>query len=179
MILRKETWSWKECRRKDCLKNLFPYLSKHTMNRTNGRKVSQRQWVTLVQCSFYLSTEFVCIRLNSLFRPQFTLALMKETTEATSLQIEYVPFPDAFGRAQQEHKLVHSVVLWGSLDDQSCWGSGRVLRETALADPAVTNTLARNFISTWGLIIDLQVRRSTRTSVHVAVVGRMKYWSGN
>jgi hypothetical protein len=34
--------------------------------------------------------------------------------------VSYLPLPEAFERAGAEHKLVHSIVLWGALDDQSC-----------------------------------------------------------
>ncbi|KAG5265860.1 hypothetical protein AALO_G00247150 [Alosa alosa] len=35
-------------------------------------------------------------------------------------KISYLPFTEAFSRAQAEKKLVHSILLWGALDDQSC-----------------------------------------------------------
>lgn len=35
-------------------------------------------------------------------------------------QVSYLPFSDAFERAEAESKLVHSILLWGALDDQSC-----------------------------------------------------------
>lgn len=35
-------------------------------------------------------------------------------------QVTYHPFEEAFRHAASEQKLVHSVVLWGALDDQSC-----------------------------------------------------------
>lgn len=35
-------------------------------------------------------------------------------------KVAYLPFPEAFSRAEAEGKLVHSVLLWGALDDQSC-----------------------------------------------------------
>lgn len=35
-------------------------------------------------------------------------------------KVPYLPFSEAFGRAQAENKLVHSILLWGALDDQSC-----------------------------------------------------------
>lgn len=31
-------------------------------------------------------------------------------------------FEDALNRAKEEKKLVHHILLWGALDDQSCWG---------------------------------------------------------
>lgn len=37
-------------------------------------------------------------------------------------QVSYLPFSEAFERAEAESKLVHSILLWGALDDQSCWG---------------------------------------------------------
>lgn len=35
-------------------------------------------------------------------------------------QVSYLPFSEAFERAHAESKLVHSILLWGALDDQSC-----------------------------------------------------------
>uniref|UniRef100_H2Z5F8 EF-hand domain-containing protein n=1 Tax=Ciona savignyi TaxID=51511 RepID=H2Z5F8_CIOSA len=35
-------------------------------------------------------------------------------------QVDYLPFNEAFDRAKTEKKLVHQVLLWGALDDQSC-----------------------------------------------------------
>lgn len=35
-------------------------------------------------------------------------------------KVSYLPFAQVFERAQAEEKLVHSILLWGALDDQSC-----------------------------------------------------------
>ncbi|EHB08871.1 Selenoprotein N [Heterocephalus glaber] len=35
-------------------------------------------------------------------------------------KVTYLPFIEAFDRAKAENKLVHSILLWGALDDQSC-----------------------------------------------------------
>ncbi|XP_062615811.1 selenoprotein N-like [Saccostrea cucullata] len=35
-------------------------------------------------------------------------------------QVDYLPFEEAIKVAQAESKLIHHIVLWGSLDDQSC-----------------------------------------------------------
>lgn len=35
-------------------------------------------------------------------------------------KVSYLPFSEAFERADAEKKLVHSILLWGALDDQSC-----------------------------------------------------------
>lgn len=35
-------------------------------------------------------------------------------------KVSYLPFSEAFERAEAESKLVHSILLWGALDDQSC-----------------------------------------------------------
>lgn len=35
-------------------------------------------------------------------------------------RVSYLPFSEAFERAEAEKKLVHSILLWGALDDQSC-----------------------------------------------------------
>uniref|UniRef100_A0A804HLD6 Selenoprotein N n=1 Tax=Homo sapiens TaxID=9606 RepID=A0A804HLD6_HUMAN len=39
-------------------------------------------------------------------------------------KVSYLPFTEAFDRAKAENKLVHSILLWGALDDQSCCGRG-------------------------------------------------------
>ncbi|KAJ0008985.1 hypothetical protein NQD34_016400 [Periophthalmus magnuspinnatus] len=35
-------------------------------------------------------------------------------------KVDYLPFSEAFEKAAAENKLVHSILLWGALDDQSC-----------------------------------------------------------
>lgn len=35
-------------------------------------------------------------------------------------QVDYLPFEKALLKAKEESKLIHHIVLWGSLDDQSC-----------------------------------------------------------
>lgn len=35
-------------------------------------------------------------------------------------KVSYLPFSEAFERAEADKKLVHSILLWGALDDQSC-----------------------------------------------------------
>ncbi|TKC44135.1 hypothetical protein EI555_017387, partial [Monodon monoceros] len=55
-------------------------------------------------------------------------------------KVTYLPFTRAFERAKAEHKLVHSVLLWGALDDHS---------------PILT-LLNESFISTWSLVKDLE-----------------------
>lgn len=67
-------------------------------------------------------------------KPDDTLSTIKWTDEvseeetARSLEVKLFPFKkvpyynlsEAFTRARAEKKLVHSIVLWGALDDQSC-----------------------------------------------------------
>lgn len=43
-----------------------------------------------------------------------------EVTMYPFKKVPYLPFTEAFDRATVEHKLVHSILLWGALDDQSC-----------------------------------------------------------
>lgn len=43
-----------------------------------------------------------------------------ETTYYPFKKVDYFPFSEAFERAEAENKLVHSILLWGALDDQSC-----------------------------------------------------------
>ena len=58
-------------------------------------------------CKFYIS-------LSKLFCSTLSLSL------SLSEQVTYRPFLEAFEVAGLEGKLVHSVLLWGALDDQSC-----------------------------------------------------------
>uniref|UniRef100_H3A241 Selenoprotein N n=1 Tax=Latimeria chalumnae TaxID=7897 RepID=H3A241_LATCH len=74
-------------------------------------------------------------------------------------KVPYLPFTEAFHRAKAENKLVHSILLWGALDDQSCFsaGSGRTLRETVLESSPVLALLSENFISSWSLVKELEI----------------------
>ena len=38
----------------------------------------------------------------------------------STLQVPYLSFKEAITRAKAENKLVHHILLWGALDDQSC-----------------------------------------------------------
>uniref|UniRef100_A0A3Q3A7F9 Selenoprotein N n=1 Tax=Kryptolebias marmoratus TaxID=37003 RepID=A0A3Q3A7F9_KRYMA len=69
-------------------------------------------------------------------------------------KVPYLPFSEAFERAEAEKKLVHSILLWGALDDQSC--SGRTLRETVLESSPVLALLNQSFISSWSLVRELE-----------------------
>uniref|UniRef100_A0A8D3BED6 Selenoprotein N n=1 Tax=Scophthalmus maximus TaxID=52904 RepID=A0A8D3BED6_SCOMX len=69
-------------------------------------------------------------------------------------KVSYLPFSEAFERAEAERKLVHSILLWGALDDQSC--SGRTLRETVLESSPVLALLNQSFISSWSLVKELE-----------------------
>uniref|UniRef100_A0A2K5YWW8 Selenoprotein N n=1 Tax=Mandrillus leucophaeus TaxID=9568 RepID=A0A2K5YWW8_MANLE len=71
-------------------------------------------------------------------------------------KVSYLPFTEAFDRAKAENKLVHSILLWGALDDQSCHCSGRTLRETVLESSPILTLLNESFISTWSLVKELE-----------------------
>uniref|UniRef100_A0A8C5NVZ3 Selenoprotein N n=1 Tax=Jaculus jaculus TaxID=51337 RepID=A0A8C5NVZ3_JACJA len=77
-----------------------------------------------------------------------------EVTMYPFKKVNYLPFTEAFDRAKAENKLVHSILLWGALDDQSC--SGRTLRETVLESPPILAFLNESFISTWSLVRELE-----------------------
>ncbi|KAJ3613550.1 hypothetical protein NHX12_019797 [Muraenolepis orangiensis] len=62
-------------------------------------------------------------------------------------KVPYLPFSEAFERAQAESKLVHSIVLWGS---------GRTLRETVLESSPILALLNQSFISSWSLVKELE-----------------------
>ncbi|RLV88894.1 hypothetical protein DV515_00015177 [Chloebia gouldiae] len=68
-------------------------------------------------------------------------------------KISYLPFTEAFERAQAEKKLVHSILLWGS---------GRTLRETVLESSPILALLNESFISSWSLVKELEELQSNR-----------------
>uniref|UniRef100_A0A8D2I8U1 Selenoprotein N n=1 Tax=Urocitellus parryii TaxID=9999 RepID=A0A8D2I8U1_UROPR len=76
-------------------------------------------------------------------------------------KVTYLPFTEAFDRAKAENKLVHSILLWGALDDQSC-GSGRTLRETVLESSPILALLNESFINTWSLVKELEDLQSNQ-----------------
>uniref|UniRef100_A0A6I8NC05 Selenoprotein N n=1 Tax=Ornithorhynchus anatinus TaxID=9258 RepID=A0A6I8NC05_ORNAN len=86
-------------------------------------------------------------------------------------KVTYLPFTEAFDRAKAEKKLVHSVLLWGALDDQSC--SGRTLRETVLESSPVLALLNESFVSTWSLVKELEeLQRHPENEAHRELAAR-------
>lgn len=69
----------------------------------------------------------------------------------------YYNYTEAYDVAAEENKLIHSIILWGALDDQSCWGSARTLRDTILESAGVISLLKERFVSSWALVADLEV----------------------
>ncbi|MBN3301932.1 SELN protein, partial [Amia calva] len=96
-------------------------------------------------------------------RLEITLYPFKKAGNACPLcpQVSYLPFAEAFDRAKAEKKLVHSILLWGALDDQRALplppaGSGRTLRETVLESSPVLALLNQSFVSSWSLVKELE-----------------------
>ncbi|XP_027720731.1 selenoprotein N-like [Vombatus ursinus] len=71
------------------------------------------------------------------------------------LKVTYLPLIKAFEQARTENKLVHSIVLWGSLDDQSCFGPGQGLRDIVLGNSFIVTLLKNSFISSWSQVHEL------------------------
>ncbi|XP_068935707.1 selenoprotein N-like isoform X2 [Petaurus breviceps papuanus] len=71
------------------------------------------------------------------------------------LKVTYLPLIKAFEQARTENKLVHSIVLWGALDDQSCFGPGQGLRDIVLGNSFILTLLKNNFISSWSQVHEL------------------------
>ncbi|XP_074074179.1 selenoprotein N-like [Macrotis lagotis] len=71
------------------------------------------------------------------------------------LKVPYLPLIQAFEKAKTAKKLVHSIVLWGSLDDQSCFGPGQDLRNMILGNSLILTLLKNNFISSWSQVHEL------------------------
>ncbi|KFV54770.1 Selenoprotein N, partial [Tyto alba] len=57
-------------------------------------------------------------------------------------KVSYLPFTQAFERAKAEKKLVHSILLWGALDDQSCG----IVKQMVRMEP-VTAMLQGSFLA--------------------------------
>lgn len=87
-------------------------------------------------------------------------------------QVPYYNFSDAIELARSESRLVHSILLWGALDDQSCWGSARTLRETALECPRVLHLLEEHFISNWNLVVDMKALEADASQPELAQMAR-------
>lgn len=109
-------------------------------------------WVILTK-STKLSSSYFWVKKNI----YFLLIANIWYEQKWLLQIVYYNFTDAFEVAKKENRLVHHILLWGALDDQSCWGSGRTLRETALESTPVLALLNESFVSSWSLVADLKV----------------------
>lgn len=79
-------------------------------------EVSHQEAARHLDVTFY---PFKKVNTQRLLSMQLTLA--QEITLSSALfQVSYLPFSEAFERAEEEKKLVHSILLWGALDDQSC-----------------------------------------------------------
>eukprot|EP00795_Rhopilema_esculentum_P003227 gene3227-1546_t len=73
-------------------------------------------------------------------------------------EIEYLPFNKTYQRAQNEDKLVHHILLWGS---------GRTLREGPLESSPILKLLKKHFISSWSLIAELKDLSANSTDADV------------
>lgn len=89
----------------------FVFEDIHWTSEVSHQEASRRLDVT-----FY---PFKKVNTQRLLSTQLTSA--QEVTLSSALsQVSYLPFSEAFERAEAEKKLVHSILLWGALDDQSC-----------------------------------------------------------
>ncbi|CAG2244598.1 SEPN1 [Mytilus edulis] len=68
--------------------------------------------------------------------PEFDVKRKIEIKMYPFKEVPYFNFTNSFERAQKEDKLVHSILLWGALDDQTL--------------------LKESYISNWALVADLQ-----------------------
>lgn len=82
-------------------------------------EVSHQEAARRLDVTFY---PFKKVNTQSLLGTQLTLTQEITCFLSALFQVSYLPFPEAFERAEAEKKLVHSILLWGALDDQSCWG---------------------------------------------------------
>uniref|UniRef100_A0A8C3W4F2 Selenoprotein N n=1 Tax=Catagonus wagneri TaxID=51154 RepID=A0A8C3W4F2_9CETA len=87
-------------------------------------------------------------------------------------KVTYLPFTEAFDQAKAKNKLVHSILLWGALDDQNCHCSGRTLRETVLESSPILALLNESFISTWSLVKELEdLQNNQENPTHKKLAG--------
>lgn len=79
-------------------------------------EISHQEAARRLDVTFY---PFKKVNTHCLFSTQQSLT--QEITFSYPLfQVSYLPFSEAFEQAEAENKLVHSILLWGALDDQSC-----------------------------------------------------------
>lgn len=81
-------------------------------------EISHREAARRLDVTFY---PFKKVNTQRLLSTQLT-STQEITLFSALFQVSYLPFSEAFERAEAESKLVHSILLWGALDDQSCWG---------------------------------------------------------
>uniref|UniRef100_A0A8C0YQM7 Selenoprotein N n=2 Tax=Cyprinus carpio TaxID=7962 RepID=A0A8C0YQM7_CYPCA len=94
-----------------------------------------------------------------------------EVTMYPFKKVPYLPFKEAFSSADAEKKLVHSILLWGALDDQSC--SGRTLRESVLESSPVLALLNQSFISSWSLVKELEDLQGDKKNLDLSEKARL------
>lgn len=78
-----------------------------------GRKEAERR----LDVTFYPFKKVTSVLDRSAAR---SAAAEESRCRCLTPQVSYLPFSEAFERAEAESKLVHSILLWGALDDQSC-----------------------------------------------------------
>ncbi|CAH1276959.1 SELENON [Branchiostoma lanceolatum] len=94
------------------------------IHQQDGSYMDQRQAQLTEECflfepKMFLEEDYADIQWNSEIS-------MEEAMRSLELKmypfktVPYYNFTEAFSRAESENKLVHSILLWGALDDQSC-----------------------------------------------------------
>ncbi|CAL8287200.1 unnamed protein product [Lota lota] len=84
-------------------------------------------------------------------------------------KVPYLPFPEAFQRAQAEHKLVHSIVLWGALDDHfiSSWSLVKELEHMQTDEQnLLLGQKAQLHLETYNFPVEMIVALPNGTIVH-------------
>ena len=156
LFLFSHKWNWSQADLQNCL-TIQLILQIHFKQVIQLKISSGRKRSTLKKASLYWKKLF--IHLNKFV---WALDIISMNIKLFCyFKVSYLPYLEAFKEAIMSNKLVHFILLWGSLDDQSCWGSGRTLRETALESSAVINLLKEKFVSTWSLIVDLKVNSNS------------------
>ena len=96
---------------------LFPFVLRCYTSHYNKRSLTNLLTVVGTQKNHLnetvlLSTTNTChnLMLKSFFIWSYGL----------SFQVKYYNFTDAVRLADKENKLIHCILLWGALDDQSC-----------------------------------------------------------
>lgn len=96
----------------------FVFEDIHWTSEISRQDAARRMEVALYpfkKVNIHIAYVFPCV-----WHEAFGWLVHSVVSHRSPAQVSYLPFSEAFERAEAERKLVHSILLWGALDDQSC-----------------------------------------------------------